>query len=450
MPLCFFFFLPHAHRPPDPLTLPLPLALYRILSPTGAQEGEVFKYPPPELGPEYVEPEAFQPGYRELLPPFAEVSLLAVAILLAAYLAHKQRSRRGLWWLSIASLAWFGFIREGCICPVGSTQNVAQAIFDSTAVIAPATILFFSLPLIAALLWGRAFCAAVCPLGAIQELVLLRPTALPRWLTAGLSLLPHVYLGLAVLFVATGSGYVICQYDPFVGFFRLGATQDMMVIGGSLLLIAIFVGRPYCRFLCPYGVLLGWFSRLSKKRFTITPKGCAACRLCEDSCPYDAITEPNVASVRARGFQGRKALDGILCLAPLLIGLMGWFGSLLGSELARGNSRVALAVQIEAEESGTVRETTDASDVFRASSEPIEALMASSQRITDDFVLGGWLLGAFVGLMIVLKLIGQTIRRTRIDFEAHRENCYACGRCPEWCPVEEERKQSGVVPEVQR
>ena len=416
----------------------------------GAQEGEVFKYPPPELGPEYVEPPTILPEHSQLLPPLAEAGLLTTAILLAAYLAHKQRSRRGLWWLSIVSLVWFGFVREGCICPVGSTQNVAEVLFDSSAVILPATILFFTVPLVATLLWGRTFCAAVCPLGAIQELVLLRPTSLPRWLTAGLSLLPHVYLGLAVLFVATGSGYVICRYDPFVGFFRLGATRDMMVIGGSLLLIAIFVGRPYCRFLCPYGVLLGWFSRLSKKRFTITPKGCAACRLCEDACPYDAITKPNVTAVRARGFQGRRALVGILVVVPVLIAAMGWFGSLLGPELARGNTRVALSLQIEAEESGVVRETTDASDVFRASSEPIEALMADAERIEGDFVLGGWLLGAFIGLMIALKLIGQTTRRTRVDFEADRENCYACGRCLEWCPVELELKQSGVVPEVER
>jgi NosR/NirI family transcriptional regulator, nitrous oxide reductase regulator len=409
---------------------------------------EVFKYPPPELGPEYVEPPTFFPEHHELLSPLLEAGLLGVAILVAAYLAYRKRSRRGLWWLAAASLFWFGFIREGCVCPVGSTQNVAEALVDSHAVILPATILFFVLPLISTLLWGRAFCASVCPLGAIQELVLLRPTTLPRWLTAGLSLLPHVYLGLAVLFAVTGSGYVICRYDPFVGFFRLGATRDMLVIGGSLLLIAVFVGRPYCRFLCPYGVLLGWFSKLSRTRITISPVGCAQCRLCEDACPYDAITEPNVRAVRSGGLRGRKALVGILAVAPFLIAAMGWAGSLLGPELALGNPRVALAAQVEAEEAGLVRETTDASDVFRASSESTEALLAEARERTDDFILGGWLLGAFIGLMIVFKLIGLSIRRSRIDYEADRGTCFACGRCYEWCPVHLELEKSGTAPEV--
>ena len=78
------------------------------------------------------------------------------------------------------------------------------------------------------------------------------PTSLPAWLSAGLAILPLVYLILAVLFAVTGSAYVICRYDPFVGFFRLGATSNMLVVGGCLIVISLFIGRPYCRFLCPY------------------------------------------------------------------------------------------------------------------------------------------------------------------------------------------------------
>ena len=41
---------------------------------------------------------------------------------------------------------------------------------------------FFLLPLIFALFAGRVFCAAVCPLGAAQDIVLLRPIKVPNWL----------------------------------------------------------------------------------------------------------------------------------------------------------------------------------------------------------------------------------------------------------------------------
>ena len=44
---------------------------------------------------------------------------------------------------------------------------------------------------------------------------------------------------------ATGTAFVICRYDPFVGFFRMSAGIDMLVFGGSLLLLSFIIGRPY-------------------------------------------------------------------------------------------------------------------------------------------------------------------------------------------------------------
>ena len=59
---------------------------------------------------------------------------------------------------------------------------------------------------------------------------------------------------------------LICQYDPFVPLFRLNGPGYMLFLGGVLLATGLLIGRPYCRFLCPYGVLLRLLSPFSGRR----------------------------------------------------------------------------------------------------------------------------------------------------------------------------------------
>ena len=136
-----------------------------------------------------------------------DVGVLLVALSLASYFALVVRSRKYLLWLSVASLLWFGFWRRGCVCPIGATQNVTLATFDGTYVVPISVVAFFVLPLIFTVFFGRTFCASVCPLGAVQELVSVRNVRVPRWLDQALSVIPYVYLGLAVTLAATGKTF---------------------------------------------------------------------------------------------------------------------------------------------------------------------------------------------------------------------------------------------------
>ncbi|MBN2377912.1 MAG: 4Fe-4S binding protein [Sedimentisphaerales bacterium] len=405
----------------------------------------VERFPPPEFDTEYQLPLTTVPPPKPVVQEYLNLAILLTALALASWLALKKRSRRGIFILMIFSLAYFGFWRQGCICPIGSIQNVALALFDSAYALPIFAIAIFLLPLLFTLFFGRTFCAAVCPQGAIQDLFLIHPLRVPPWLQHALSLLAYVYLAAAVLFAATGSAFIICQYDPFVALFRLSGSINMLILAASFLIISMFVGRPYCRFLCPYGALLRMLSQVSHWRVTITPDQCIQCRLCEDACPFGAIDPANPPKPTTVTTRDKNRLLLLLLLLPLLIVGIGWTCSLISVPLSRTHATVRLAEQVLLEETnrdqttGLITETTEASDAFRVTGQPVESLYQTATDIQHQFHLGTWLAGGFLGLVIGTKLLILSVFRKRTDYQANRSFCVACARCFTSCPIHRQK-----------
>jgi ferredoxin len=378
------------------------------------------RFPKPDFQTDYTRPDLLTPPPRAQALEYLDLLVLLAALTLATYFAHRLRSRRKLFVLMVLCLAYFGFFRKGCVCPIGAIQNVSLAFFDAAYAIPLTVILFFLLPLAFALFFGRTFWV-------------------PAWLAEVLGVVPYLYLGLAVLFAATGAGFIICRYDPFIGFFRFGASFNMVLFGACMLLLGTVVARPYCRFLCPYGVLLGWMSRISRWHVKITPSECINCRLCEESCPFGAIKKANDTAPQESRHQQVRRLAVLILLLPLLVAGGGWVVSRVHVPLSRAHFTVSLAEDIMAGKPGHPSDLTDPITAFRASGEPIAELYAEAGQIQRKFKTGGWLLGGFIGLFLGLKMISLSTRRRQLEYDVDSGNCLSCARCFAYCPYEQER-----------
>ena len=150
-------------------------------------------------------------------------------------------------------------------------------------------------------LFRKAFCSWLCPVGTISEYLWRagqklfgRNFQLPRWLDIGLRGLKYLLLGFftwAVTSMAVdelaafmNSPYGVIADVKMLNFFRhMGETGAIVI--GVMVVASLFIQNFWCRYLCPYGALLGITALVSPTRIRRNPELCIDCAKCAKACP---------------------------------------------------------------------------------------------------------------------------------------------------------------------
>ena len=391
------------------------------------------RFPKPDFESGYQYPDLYYHTPNELLWEVLDVVMLLALLLTATWAIYKRR--KPMIWVSVVSVLYFGFFREGCVCSVGSIQNVVLSLADGTYSMPWNVLLFFLLPVVFALIFGRVFCSGVCPIGALQELVNVRNGKMNKAVEAVLGLLPWLYLILTILFAATRSQFLICRFDPFIGIFRLGGDMGLLVFGIVLLVISVFTGRPFCRFLCPYGALLSLFSAVSVRKIEITQKKCINCELCHNACPVDAIRAPYANNVKEERTEGVKRIIGYMLVLPVLMAAGALLMRASSDSLSTANREVRLHEMVTEYEAQSDPQTIPLEvEAFYMEGRTMEDLAASADAVRAQFrTISTWC-GAFMGLVLSIALIRFSVKRRRETYEIDMSSCVACGKCFDYCP----------------
>jgi polyferredoxin len=187
------------------------------------------------------------------------------------------------------------------ICPFGGVVSVYQFITTGTLVrkVHSASSILMWIVFALTLLLGPVFCGWVCPFGSIQEWfgklgkkIFKRRfnRLIPYKVDRILRYLRYLMLGWVVYMTAVTGTLVFSDIDPYFALFNFWTSE--VAIGGVIILavvlvLSLIVERPFCKYACPYGAVLGVFNLFRIFKVRRRRSTCIDCKACDRTCPMN-------------------------------------------------------------------------------------------------------------------------------------------------------------------
>jgi len=166
----------------------------------------------------------------------------------------------------------------------------------------PAGMFIFLSIVLMSFIFGKSFCSWLCPVGFLSELIgdfgkkiFKKNLKLPKFLDYPLRSLKYLLLGFllfSVFFLMTDIAVQAFLDSPYnlvsdvkMYYFFADLSQTALIIISVLFFLSIFIRGFWCRYLCPYGALLGALNFLSPIKIERNSGSCIDCSLCTKACP---------------------------------------------------------------------------------------------------------------------------------------------------------------------
>ncbi len=187
------------------------------------------------------------------------------------------------------------------LCPFGGVVTLYQYFTQGTFIrqIHQSSFTLMWLVLLLSLFFGPVFCGWVCPIGTVQEFIgkigkKIFPKKYNRFVPYKIDIwlryLRYIVLILIVVLTAKELRLVFQNYCPYFSLFNIWSNEvalSALILLGFIFIGSLFIERPWCKYLCPLGALLGIFNLFRIVKLKRNNNTCIQCKKCDNICPMN-------------------------------------------------------------------------------------------------------------------------------------------------------------------
>jgi len=197
------------------------------------------------------------------------------------------------------AIGWLGSASLHAYCPFGGVETLTALILNQKLLpkLHQSTLVIFGIITVLSVILGPVVCSYLCPLGSLQEWIgkLGRKLLGKRYNTfinqrwnKYLSWLRYGVLIWVVYLSYNSLKLIFVEVDPYFALFNFWSSEAAIsgiIVLGITMLLSLVVERPWCRFACPYGAVVGLSNLIIPFNIIRKPSTCINCKKCDKQCP---------------------------------------------------------------------------------------------------------------------------------------------------------------------
>ena len=225
------------------------------------------------------------------------LSILLMSVVF--YMIRKSRinptSRK---YFYIISIIVFGIGFNSNPSPMGPLKNTMSLLGNITEIIHPRLFAILTY-LIIGIVANKFLCSWVCQLGVLQDFIfrlnrnkkdnkaIIKQFKIPFILSNSLRI---IFFTTTIVISFLWAINIIDSINPFAVFDGLNIKIFGWFFAIGILIISIFIYRPWCYLFCPFGLLSWLFEKLSIYKIRVNYKTCTSCNACAKACPSNTMS----------------------------------------------------------------------------------------------------------------------------------------------------------------